>query len=142
MIVAYNILNKAPTLFTNYSFVSAVESEEVTFLASGSGLFRAEGSSDNGAAIQATVSTPEMKLNGGKEFRARSVVCAGEYGDMDMTFSFDGEESYTTTLNPASGKAQGQRIGRGKYLQLTIENQDGADFLIDRIDAVLVAHRY
>ncbi len=131
------------TTYSQFAFNSLAEFNGVALGANENGLFILSGNNDDEAAITSTV---RFGVNGFKEARLKRplnvYVGYRAEGEMTLTVSFDEDDEYQYTLLPR--KAQGihparVKLGRGakgRYVQLALQNRDGADFELDQMELV------
>ena len=128
------------TTFTEYGYNSfaRVAGKNV---AAGAGLFELVGNDDNGLPINATLALPTTDF--GSSFvkvLERLFVGYRSQADMVVRIITDDNEAviYTLPVSSQPGLAtQRVKVGKGlagRYWQITINNLDGTDFMIDTVD--------
>jgi hypothetical protein len=105
-----------------------------------------DGDTDGEDKISAWVRTGPTDFGAEEEKRLRRIyVSYRTAGRMKMSVSGDGKEEITqdiiannVDLDMIHQKVAGGRDIRGKYLDLKLENVEGADFLVNEVKAVLI----
>lgn len=137
----------APSQFGNYNFRGMCKFGEVLLGGNEDGMFVLDnGNTDAAAKIDAHIRTGPTDFGAEEEKRLRrAYVSLRSDGRMKMSVSADGKEDvsqeitpHNTSLDMIHQKVTGGRDIRGKYLDLKLENVDGADFTINEVKAVLV----
>lgn len=136
-----NTGNLALTESSGASFNSYAWMGDVLLAANEDGLFVIGGASDNGTAIDSSMTFPINPEDAQLRRLSKLVVGYRNDGDLRLTVSTDGGENYEYVLEQ-TGRDECHpnrvRIGRGikgRYWSMTVENIDGADFALDALDA-------
>lgn len=136
---------RGTTQFINYGFNSFARIGDRYLAANDDGLFDLTGDTDNGEKIQASMELPTSDFGIGGKKRARFFYVGFESdGQLILRTSADQEPSRDYVVKPSKPGQQGVRVtaGRnqkGRYWQVSVHNRDGADFSIDKLQALFVA---
>jgi len=143
--VRNNLINNAPTTYTNFDFLSMMECHGVLIGAGASGLFKiCCGADDDGVAIAAYFVTAKSDFGMGRKRARYAWFKYSGAGDMRISLTADDK----TTIGPyavtpeADEGAQRRRtkFGRGlkwDYGYFKVENVTGDAFALDSIKLVL-----
>lgn len=140
-----NLLNKRMvTTFSNYQFNEFVNLGEMWYGGNRNGLFLLSGSSDNGTAITSTITFPSSKFNSLNSKQLRMIKIFGEFdypGFMVATISADKSNQYAANISTVSKGLIKSYIPfkvAGKYVDVTLNNNNGNFFLLDLIEVVFI----
>ena len=142
-----NLGNTVVSEFGNYNFKGICKFGDLLLGGNENGLFKLDdGDTDGEDNISAWVKTGPTDFGVEEEKRLRKVyVSYRTNGSMKMSIEADGKDGIfqeiiasNTDLAMIHQKVSGGRDIRGKYLDLKLENMDGADFLINEVKAVLI----
>lgn len=153
-VLAMNAATKGLTEFTNYTANSFALFNGQHLLANGTGVFAMEGDTDNGAAINALVQLPTTdyrELEGGdSDVRADALKRVIEAfvgyrtdGDLVLTVIADEGVTYEYRLHATgltgihTARAKFRKGVTGRYWQLQLRNENGADFELESIEAIV-----
>ena len=137
----------APSQFGNFNFKGMCKFGDILLGGNEDGMFTLEsGDLDGTAKIDAHIRTGPTDFGAEEEKRLRrAYVSLRTNGRMMMSVSADGKDDvkqeitpHNTNLDMIHQKVTGGRDIRGKYLDLKLENVNGADFTINEVKAVLI----
>ena len=129
--------------FTNYDFDSYGVINGTPLAAGRTGLFRIGGIQDAGLPIASTIKTPDITFGTYLMKKLRAFKFGGKLnGQMLITVS-NGVDFWTTTIEaagsiPAFQKGYFTHAARGEMLNFTVQNVDGADFIINEMSLYLM----
>lgn len=146
--LALNLKNNAASQYIGFNFNSMCRFGDKYLGVNEDGLFTLDDAdTDNGTDIDAIVELPTSNLgHNGRKF-VRFLYCGYEAnGSLTMKIQTDEGSVTTKTLEArtAGNKQHRSRrlaVGRntdGYYLMFRIENVDGCDFSVDRLDALVI----
>lgn len=141
-----NLKNRAITQTTE-SFNSMCMLGNVPIGATGTGLYRMCGSSDNGVEIPALMRSGVFDLGTEKPKRFRFFyLCLETDGELTLTVFCDGEQAAQYSVSKTTGiqeiKVPISRAHQGVHWQWQVENVDGAFFALYSVKALpVVLHR-
>lgn len=147
LVLALNLKTKGVTQYTDYNLEGAcVDQAGQPWGALDSGIQKLEEPVHDEGHINAWAELPVTDLNNPNQKRLRSLLVAGEAEDdllLDVAMDEDPATQRTLTvdkldLSQAGGKANGRRDQKGRHIQVTVRNQNGADFSVDAIDVLPV----
>lgn len=135
---AYNLNTGAPSFYEGFNFNSFAQVGNAYYGCNDAGIFLLSGETDNGAPINALLTTGK---NGDKGIYRIDAVYAGAQSEQPMvlTCRVEGAE-YTYTFRSADDDMSPTRVTpgkglRGRYWEFEVSNQDGADIEIDTLEA-------
>jgi hypothetical protein len=141
--IALNVVNNAPSQYTNMPFESVVEFGGRALFFGASGVFEETGSTDDGTEIEAWIDTPAYDFARREQKSVEGISVGGEFADgvyVTVYMDEDTEHSRTYTADPVkAGQVQQDvvwtlkkyRYGKGRYCHVRIGNVDGGDFSVD-----------
>ena len=147
LVLALNLKTKGVTQYTGYDLEGAcVNQAGQPWGALYSGIQKLEEPVHDEGHINAWAKLPNTDLNNPNQKRLRSLLVAGEAEDdllLDVAMDEDPATQRTITvdkldLSQAGAKAKGRRDQLGRHFQVTVRNQNGADFSLDAIDVLPV----
>ncbi len=147
LVLSLNLRTKAVTQYTGYELEGAcVDAQGQPWGALDTGIQKLEEPVHDEGEISAWVKLPITDLGTFRQKRVRSLYLAGEAeDDLLLGIGFD-EDDYIErtvtvdklTLSQAGAKIPGRRDQKGRFFQVKISNQNGADFSLDAIDVLPV----
>ena len=135
----------APTQYRGYNFNSFCKFGDAYIGANSSGIFTLDsGDLDGSTEIEAFFEPVTSDWGIPNQKRIRSMYVSGEFdSDIQLTVYDDEENERIYTLEPIhfSNKQHTQKVGigrdgKGTYWMVRIDNVNGSDFSIDRIQVV------
>ena len=131
--------------FTNYIFNSFAEINGVLFGAKSTGMYSLTGNLDDTVKINSRIVWPLKTLGTTNVKQVRAVKYFGRLGDtVGVTVTDGSNNSWETDFVNAKGDMNAVEVpgyfpftARGRYLQFELDNANGCDFLIDRIELAL-----
>lgn len=143
--ICYNLKINGLTQYTNFDFNSMCRFNGQTLAASDGGLFVIDsGDDDDGTDIDAYFELPRSDFGSAYQKRIRSGYAGYESsGTLNIKLATDEGTAVTLPLSPTrsgqhGGRFPGRRDTKGRYHTIRVENVDGCDFSIDRIDIIPV----
>lgn len=131
--------------YLGWPFTSMAQIGDTYFGAGPDGLYQIGGDTDDGVDIDCRIETPTFDGGAVNQKRIRSIYLGGKFsGEMILTAldDEDNEREYAVgspeASNQRSLKVPVGRDGKGRYWQVRLENEDGADFSVDTIDVNLL----
>jgi len=139
---AINLFQKGlVSKITGYDFNSYAEINGVLYGANAAGLFKLVGDDNAGVDIDAKITFPLSKFGVSNNKQLRAIKVFGRSaGNLLVTVVDGGSGTWTTTVDMGSTMLAEEAIAffshkaKGRYLQVTIENVDGCDFMLDKVD--------
>lgn len=144
--IALRLNNLAVSQYCRCEFDSMVDFEGMYLGAGEEGLFTLEDAdTDDGVEIDAIIEFPTTDFGMSYQKRVRSIYVGYETsGNMTLTLSNDEDNERIYILAPinASDKQHGSKVkvnrdGKGRYWTVRIDNQDGCDFSINVLEAIM-----
>jgi hypothetical protein len=146
--LSLNLALEATTQYSRYNFNSMCKFGDHYIAANEYGIFTLNGDDDDGRDINARFDLVKSNLGIQEDKRIRKFYVSGEgTGTLKITTIFDDNSSEIYYLDMQEGyvehgtKISARRSGRGEFIQIRVENQDGADFSVDQLSALLVVVR-
>ena len=141
---AVNLATGAVTRYTNYPFDNIVRFGNKFFGIRADGIFELTGETDDGANIDATLTTFMTKFGADNLKRVKWLYLFGRMGEgVNVTFKPDEGLGYTypsVGVDDGTIRMHRARPGgkiRGTYYEFTIQNVNGSKFHIDRVEAIV-----
>ena len=144
--LAMRLNNLAVSQYCRYDFYSMVKFGDMYLGAGEEGLFTLEDAdTDDGVDIDAIIEFPTTDFGISHQKRIRSLHIGYETsGDITVTITCDEDNEKEYTLAPinASNKQHGSKVKvnreqKGRYWTFKLENNGGADFSINMIEAII-----
>ena len=128
--------------FTNYRFNSYANINGVLFGAKSSGMYSLTGELDALLPINAKITWPVLKLGTTNTKQVRAIKYFGRLDDSaEISVNDDGELTWNISLFNSDRDIDALEISgyfpftaRGEYLQFELDNVNGSDFLLDRLE--------
>ena len=145
--ICLSLARAAPSQFDNYNFRGLCKFNDLLLGGNEDGLFVLNsGDADVTEKISAHFRTGPTDFGAEEEKRLRRVYLSYRTdGRLKMSVSGDDKDGIVQEITPQDKtlkiihqQAPGGRDIRGKHLDLTVENVEGADFTINEVKAVLV----
>lgn len=139
--IAFQTENQTLTAFSNFAYNSFARAYGKNLAADATGVHELVGDTDNGAAIDAVISTGVTDF-GSTFVKALDRLYVGYRSAADMSVVVRTDDAldtpYIAPVSDQTGLAtQRVKVGKGlaaRYWQFTVKNIGGADFLFDTID--------
>lgn len=141
---AINIKTGAVTRYTNFPFDNILRFGNKFFGVKADGIYELTGDTDNGAPIEAVMTTFLTSFGVENLKRVKWLYLFGRLDDgMNVTFKPDegvGHTYQTSGVNDGTMRMHRARPGGkilGTYYEFTLANVNGAKFYLDRVEAII-----
>jgi hypothetical protein len=144
LILRMQLENKAITQYSNLSFNSSTHFNGKTLFANSSGIFSLEGENDNGSAIATLIEFFATNFGFPNIKRIRCLDIGMDTNGAQIV-TVIGDESYVASKNlpisnydrQATRRVFIDKVARGSYLAVQLENVSGCKFFISGIKAIV-----